>query len=97
VDGNAARLTDTILAGSILSLDKAVRNLSAFTGCTLADALRTATYHPADLLGLPDRGRLLEGGRADLVFIDQYGQVAATFINGHCVYNTPSFSERFKP
>jgi N-acetylglucosamine-6-phosphate deacetylase len=95
VDEKAAHLTNDTLAGSILSLDQAVRNLSAFTGCTLAEALPAATHHPADLLGLHDRGKLLEGRRADLAFFDLQGDVAATFISGRCVYTTQLFSERF--
>ncbi len=47
-----ARLADGTLAGSVLSLDQAVRNLIEFTGCDLADALSTVTTTPAALLGI---------------------------------------------
>ena len=43
MDATSARLADGTLAGSILSLDQALRNLVAFTGCTLAEALPTVT------------------------------------------------------
>ena len=55
VDGTAARLADGRLAGSLLSMDTAVRNLIAYTGCSLEAALATATTTPAALLGLPGR------------------------------------------
>jgi N-acetylglucosamine-6-phosphate deacetylase len=97
VDDRAARLTDDTLAGSILSLDQAVRNLCAFTGCTLAEAIQAATHHPAGLLGLTDRGRLAEGLNADLAFFDTDGHVIATFIDGECVYTPTQFYARFTP
>jgi N-acetylglucosamine-6-phosphate deacetylase len=97
VDDKAARLTDDTLAGSILSLDQAVRNLCTFTGCTFVEAIQAATHHPADLLGLTDRGRLAEGLKADLAFFDTYGNVIATFIDGECVYTPTKFYARFTP
>jgi N-acetylglucosamine-6-phosphate deacetylase len=53
VDETSARLPDGGLAGSVLSLDEAVRNLARFAGCSHEDALRAATVVPARLLGLP--------------------------------------------
>ena len=51
-----ATLTDSpgTLAGSVLTLDRAVANLQDFTGCTLEDAIRCASSHPAEFLGLSD-------------------------------------------
>ena len=57
VDDVSARLPDGVLAGSILSLDAAIRNLIHFTGCSLSDALTTVTTTPATLLGLHSRAR----------------------------------------
>lgn len=63
------RLADGTLAGSTLTMDRALRNLVAL-GLPLAEAsLRTATL-AADHLGLPDRGRLVPGAWADLVQLD---------------------------
>ena len=63
VDATSARLADGTLAGSILSLDQALRNLVSLTGCALAEALTTVTTTPARALGLdagvwPGRPRL---------------------------------------
>lgn len=57
------------LAGSVLSLDAAVRNLVA-SGVPLPDAVAAAGRNPLALLGIADRGRLVPGQRADLVELD---------------------------
>ncbi len=91
VDDVSARLPDGTLAGSILSLDQALRNLMAFTGCSLAEALPTITRTPATALGMAAaRGSLAEGYRADLVLLDRDLQVAATLIAGKVVYSHES-------
>jgi N-acetylglucosamine-6-phosphate deacetylase len=55
------------LAGSGAALDQCVRWACAAAGLPTADVVAMATRHPADLLGLADRGRLAVGARADLV------------------------------
>jgi N-acetylglucosamine-6-phosphate deacetylase len=70
VRGDACRLvSDGRLAGSVIALDSAVRNL-ANAGVPLPHAVRAATHNPLDLLGVDDRGRLAPGQRADLVELD---------------------------
>jgi N-acetylglucosamine-6-phosphate deacetylase len=81
-DETGVRTLDGVLAGSALELDQAVRNLIAYTGCSLADALATVTSTPADVLGLTDRGHLRQGARADLVLLEPDGQLVATIIAG---------------
>lgn len=66
------RLTgpDGTLAGAHLGMDEAVRNAVAMMGASLADALAMATATPARLAGLGEgRGRIVVGGRADLVVL----------------------------
>ena len=58
-----------ILAGSVIALDSAVRNLVR-RGTALPDAVAAASRNPLALLGLADRGRLAVGQRADLVELD---------------------------
>ena len=70
VDEQAVRTTSGVLAGSKLSMDEAVRNLRAYTGCTTAEAVGAATSTPARVLGRGDVGRLAVGGPADLVVLD---------------------------
>ena len=86
VDETTARLVNGTLAGSLLSLDTAVRNLITYTGCTLAEALSTVTSTPAVLLGLSHKGRIAPGCDADLVLLTPDLQVHTTFIGGRIVY-----------
>lgn len=59
----------TTLAGSVLALDTAVRNVVA-SGVPLPDAVAAASRNPLALLGISDRGRIAVGQRADLVELD---------------------------
>jgi N-acetylglucosamine-6-phosphate deacetylase len=82
-----SRLTDGTLAGSILSLDVALRNLITFTGCPLSDALATVTTTPATVLGLSDhRGQIAPGYLADLVLLTPELEVVLTIVAGEVVY-----------
>ncbi|MGI9028694.1 MAG: N-acetylglucosamine-6-phosphate deacetylase [Ilumatobacteraceae bacterium] len=71
-----------VLAGSDLSLDRALRNLVAYTACPVDEAVATVTSTPADLLGLADRGRLLPGHRGDVTVLDDDLRVVATIVGG---------------
>lgn len=83
VKGNTATLPDTnTLAGSVLGLDQAVRNLRAWTGCSIAEALDAASLKPAKLLGLTQKGRLDIGADADLVILDSDLFVQSTYLGG---------------
>lgn len=87
VDATSARLADGTLAGSILSLDQALRNLIRLTGCTLADALATVTTTPARSLGLDhERGQIAPGYVADLVLLSPELEVRGTVVQGELVY-----------
>lgn len=69
-DGRATLAGTSTLAGSVIALDSAVRNVAA-AGVPLADAVAAASRNPLELLGVTDRGRLAEGQRADLVELDE--------------------------
>jgi N-acetylglucosamine-6-phosphate deacetylase len=69
-DGRCAR-SDGRLAGSRLDMASAVRNCVRLLGIPLADALRFASTHPAEFLGLGQKfGKLMPGFRADMVALD---------------------------
>jgi N-acetylglucosamine-6-phosphate deacetylase len=71
------------LAGSVLTQDRAVMNMIAYTGVTLREAVQMASWNPARLLGMTDRkGCLRPGADADLVFMEQDGTVAGTMVGG---------------
>ena len=87
VDTTSARLADGTLAGSILALDQALRNLITLTGCTLAEALPTVTTTPARAIGLHgERGRIEPGYLADLVLLTPDLRVPTTIVEGAVVY-----------
>jgi N-acetylglucosamine-6-phosphate deacetylase len=87
VDDSGARLADGTLAGSTLSLDQALRNLIAFTGCGLSAALATITTTPARALGLShERGRIEPGYVADMVLLSSDLRVRATIVGGQVVF-----------
>jgi N-acetylglucosamine-6-phosphate deacetylase len=86
-DGTALRLADGRLAGSRLTLDRAVSNAEAFGAMSRLEAIAAATLRPARLLGLEaERGTLRVGARADLAVLDGDGAVAATWLGGRPVY-----------
>ena len=77
---------DGRLAGSVLGLDQAVRNLVAFTGCAWHDAVATVTSVPSRLLGDGQRGVIRSGARADLVLLDDDLSVHVTVVGGEVAY-----------
>lgn len=84
------RLEDGRLAGSTLTLDGAVRNLSKWYGQTfgfdLHSILASATKMPARLLGQSGKGRIEVGADADLVLLNKQLEVTRTWVGGQCVY-----------
>lgn len=87
VDG-VARLEDGTIAGSILTLNRAVLNARAFGALTLNDALKLATINPARALGMWNIGSLNDGADADIVLMDDAGNVALTMVAGRVAYQT---------
>jgi len=86
-DGSALRLRDGRLAGSRLTLDRAVANAVAFGAMTRLEAVAAASLRPARLLGIErERGTLRPGARADLVVLDAAGRAAETWLAGRRVY-----------
>ena len=73
------------LAGSVLTMDRAVANLRQFTGATLSDATRLASHNPAAMLGRPELTRLAPGSPANLNRFDASGRLVATYLLGELV------------
>lgn len=77
---------DGKLAGSVLTLERAVKNFMDMTGCELTDALRMATYNPARYLGINKRkGSLYPGKDADLVALTPDLDVVMTMVEGEVI------------
>lgn len=72
-----------VLAGSILTLDRAITNFMEFTGASLEEALRLATVNPAAMTGLSDQiGSVAVGRVASLVAVDAEGKLVGSVVNG---------------
>ncbi len=71
------------LAGSVLTMDRAVRNVTRFSKWTLRDAVRAATLNPARAVGMAsNRGILANGAVADFVVLNGQGEVLKTIVGG---------------
>jgi N-acetylglucosamine-6-phosphate deacetylase len=72
-----------VLAGSVLTQDKALSNFMEFTGAPLDDALRLLTVNPAAMTGFGEQaGSLAVGKAANLVAMDAAGKLVAAIVNG---------------
>lgn len=71
------------LAGSVLTMDRAVRNVTEFAGWSLQNAVRVATFNPARAVGLAERyGVLAPGAEANFVVLSAKGEVQKTIVQG---------------
>jgi len=71
------------LAGSVLTMDRAVRNVTKFSNWSLREAVRAATLNPAQAVGLAgEYGHLAAGSAANFVVLSSAGDVLKTVING---------------
>jgi N-acetylglucosamine-6-phosphate deacetylase len=70
------------LAGSVLTMDRAVRNVMQFAQWDLQQAVRLATLNPARVAGVKQGGTLQAGAPADLVVLSPSGEVRKTIIRG---------------
>lgn len=86
VKNGRATLEDGTLAGSILTMDRAVRNIRQWAHLTLPQAVQLATANPAKELGLTDRGILEPGKRADITVFDEEIRILRTYVKGSAVY-----------
>ena len=73
------------ISGSKLTLNVASRNWMKHTGASIVDAFRVGSYTPAKVVGLHDRGEILEGLRADLVIVDYKMNVKKVILKGEVV------------
>ncbi len=83
----AVRLPDGTLAGSILTMERALQNLCSATGRPLADLWMTSSLNAARAIGISSHKGSLEAGKdADLVLLDEYFQVHLTVAQGEIVF-----------
>jgi N-acetylglucosamine-6-phosphate deacetylase len=87
VTDGAARLDDGTLAGSTLTMDRALANVVKATGRPLGEMIQCASQNPARAIHLEDhKGQLRRDWDADLILVDQNLQVKLTMAEGLVVY-----------
>ena len=70
------------LAGSVLTMDRAMRNVTQFSNWSLRDAVRAGTLNPARAVELSDHGVLARGAKADFTVLSSNGDVLKTMVSG---------------
>ena len=73
---------DGKLAGSVLTMDRAIRNVTQFSDWSLRDAVRAATLNPSRAAGLAQHGQLAPGSEANIVVLSPAGEVRQTIVRG---------------
>lgn len=88
VKGIECRLADGTIAGSVLRLNDAVRNLRDEGGLSLREAINAASLNAARSIGVDgQKGSLSVGKDADIILLDEKCAVHSTFVRGERLYN----------
>ncbi len=88
VKDGSARLENDTLAGSVLTLNRAVKNIIEHTNTKLQEVIRLATLNPAKVIGIDDiKGSISIGKDADITVFDRNFDVHLTIVEGNIVYN----------
>ena len=87
VKGIECRLADGTIAGSVLKLNRAVRNLMDYTDLPVWEAVNAASLNPAKRIGVDERKGSLETGKdADIAIVNENFDVLRTIVGGRSVY-----------
>ena len=73
------------ITGSKLYLHQACRNWMKHTGASIVEAFQVASYNPANVVGLTDRGEIAVGKRADLIITDHKMNIKTVIFEGKVV------------
>lgn len=84
---NEVRTLSGSLAGSILELDNAARNMKSFTDCSINEIVSMTSYNQAQMLKLDNLGKIAKDYQADFVVLDQDLHLEQTYIKGVLEYN----------
>lgn len=86
VQNGAVRNREGVLAGSVLTLDRAIRNMREATSLPLRELVRMVSWNPSQMMHLTHKkGILAPGADADIVLLNQELQVAQVFARGRAV------------
>lgn len=87
VEDGVAKLPDrSAFAGSVATMDRAVRTMLKNTSATLCDTIQMAASTPAKIAGLKTKGILAPGMDADIIIFDDNININMTIINGDIIY-----------
>jgi N-acetylglucosamine-6-phosphate deacetylase len=86
VGDHGPRTREGKLAGSTLTMERAVANMEQWTDATFAQAVSCATTTPATLMQVTDRGVIRTGRRADVTVLDDDMTVLMTLVSGAVVF-----------
>lgn len=87
VKNGEARLVDGTLAGSVLKMNDAIKNMVKYLGVSLTDAVDMATKNPAKSISVYDKkGSIKEGKDADFTVLDNDFNVLMTIRAGKMLY-----------
>lgn len=87
VTENGAQLANGALAGSVLKMNDALRNMRQATGAAWQELVQMSSFNAATQLKLSQKGYIEVGKDADLVIVDENLQVKYTIVNGKIVYS----------
>ena len=91
VENGAARLADGTIAGSVVTMNLALKNFRENTGATVPEVVRMVTENQAQELGLFEKiGSLSPGAAADITIFDENFTILHTFVDGLEVYKNPA-------
>ncbi len=94
LEDGEVRLPDGTLAGSTLTMERAVSNAVELLRISMRDAVRMATQTPAEIVGVRGKGRIIPGADADLVLLAPDGAVYETIVGGETVYERSGEDDR---
>lgn len=86
VDETSARLKNGTLAGSILKMNEAIKNVLNHTTYSLPEVVNMCTSNPAKLLNLHKAGNLEKGNKSDFAVFDSDIAIKMTWVQGRMVY-----------
>lgn len=86
VSKDGAHLSNGALAGSVLTMEQAVKNMKAITNCSLQEIVAMSSTNAAKQLQLSTKGHIAEGYDADFVLLDENLNVQKTICRGKVVF-----------
>ncbi|MGE7912829.1 N-acetylglucosamine-6-phosphate deacetylase [Lysinibacillus xylanilyticus] len=86
VSKDGAHLSNGALAGSVLTMEQAVKNMKAITNCSLQEIVAMSSTNATKQLQLSTKGRIAEGYDADFVLLDENLNVQKTICRGKVVF-----------